>query len=163
MCGPARVATRSRVVIEALAATGAGSTLVLIGLVAWLIYKLVRAKDDVLAARDRIEKLDERADRAESDLELENAAHAETRRLLAAEKDVRAQVESQRNQAFITARNDLVERIRKANVADAQVLIRDLLAAPLPGLPQTVPEGRATAPDPDALLDPFVHKPAADS
>ena len=70
------------------------------------------------------------------------------------EKDLRAVAESQRNQAFKEARDQIVERIKTSNVADAQHLIAGLLAAPLPGLPQAVPQGRATAPGPDALVDP---------
>lgn len=119
--------------IEALAAIGAGSTLTLIGLVAFLAYKLVRSKDEQLAARDLLDKEREEKNHAVNDLAVETAAHAETRRLLAAEKDLRAVAESQRNQAWKESREEAVRIIESSGVADAAHLGNRILSMPLPG------------------------------
>lgn len=126
---------------------------------AFVTLTFLNRKDgrELIAARDRIEKLDEEYGELERDRNGLTVELAAARELLAKERDLRAVAESQRNTAFQQARDQLVERIKKSNVADAQRLVADLLAAPLPGfVPQAVPEGRATAPGPDRLINPWV-------
>lgn len=120
-----------------------------------------RSKNEQLACRDLLDAERERNRVLENDLRLETSAHAVTRDELRKERDLRASAESQRNDAYREARDHVIERIKKAGVADAQRIISDLLSAPL-GVPQAVPEGRATAPGPDRLLDPFAVRTPSD-
>lgn len=62
--------------IEVLAAIGGGSTLALIGLAAYLVYKLVSSKDSQLADRTEALAQKERADGLEVDRDREHTAHA---------------------------------------------------------------------------------------
>lgn len=146
------------VVTEVLAGAGGASAVCLVVIV-WLTYKLVRSKDEQLAARDMLDKERERADAAEGDLKAESAAHVVTRDELRKEKYARAEAEAQRNAAHMEERNNVVAIIEKSNLADAALLVSRILAAPLPGasdarsgVSEAVPEGRATAPGPDRLL-----------
>jgi hypothetical protein len=148
-------------VIQALAAIGAGTTVTLIALTAWLTYRLVGAMREQLAARDMLdaEREQHRVTRGERDTE--TAAHAVTRDELRKEKDLRASAESERNQALQEGANHVVERIKTANIADANRLLAGLLADPLAGfVPQAVPEGGTAASDRDGLLNPFVQPPS---
>lgn len=114
---------------------------------------------ELIAAHDMLDKEREETRAVRNELALEIAAHAVTEDSLRKEKDLRASAESQRNDAYRMARDQIVERLKKAKVADANHLIADLLSMPLPGVlvsgvPQAVPQGRATAPGPDSLIDP---------
>jgi hypothetical protein len=141
-------------VIEVLAAIGGGATLVLIALDAWLTYRLVAAMREQIAARDRLEKLDEEYDALETDrngLKVElDSERAKTKTLT----DRVAVVEAERNEAQRQEREYVVERIKRAGVADANGIIADLLVAPLAGsVPQAVP--RSSQPTSgDGLMDP---------
>lgn len=144
--------------IEVLAAISSGSTLTLIGLVAWLVYKLVRSKDEQLAARDMLDAERKELAKVRGELDVETAAHVATRDELRKEKYARADSEAQRNAAYLEERNNVVAIIEKSNLADAALLVGRILAAPLPGaradsgVSEAVSEGRATAPGPDRLL-----------
>lgn len=119
-----------------------------------------RSKNEQLAARDLLdaEREQHRVTRGERDAE--TAAHAVTRDELRKEKDLRASAESERNQAYREGANHVVERIKTANIADANRFLAGLLADPLAGfVPREVPEGRSTAPGPDRLENPFVQPP----
>lgn len=104
------------------------------GTIATLAIMLSRSKDTTIAAIDMRDKERERANHAEADLALESAAHAETRRLLAAEKDLRSQAEAQRNEAWRHAREDAARIIEQSGIADAAHLGNRILSAPLPGV-----------------------------
>lgn len=120
-----------------------------------------RAMRDMVAAMDMLDKEREQHRITNGELVLEVSAHAVTRDELRKEKDLRAIAESQRNQAYQEGVSHVVERIKKAKVADAQHVIAGLLAEPLPGfVPREVPEGRSTAPGPDRLENPFVQPPS---
>jgi hypothetical protein len=126
---------------------------------AFVTLAFLNRKDgrELLAARDLLDG--ERAEhrKTHGELDVETAAHAVTSDLLRKEKELRASAESQRNEAYRTARDQIVERIQKAKVADANRIVADLLNMPI--VVPKLPEGRATAPGPDALLDPFVQPP----
>lgn len=139
--------------IEVLAGAGAALAVCLAPIV-WLTYKLVGAKDEQLAARDLLDKEREEKRAIEGELATEAAAHAVTRDELAKEKNLRASTESERNDAYRKERENVVAIIEQANLADAAGIVARILAAPLPGVVQAVPEGRATAPGPDRLIDP---------
>jgi hypothetical protein len=151
--------------IEALAIIGGGGSL-LFG-ISFVVQHFLGRKDarDMHTLRDRLEKLDDeheemRRDRDGLVVELA-ASREETKR----ERDLKAVAESQRNQAFAEARTNLVERIKRTNVADAQLIIRDLLAAPLlgdsDGVPHVVPAAGEAATD--GLIDPFADVQPADA
>lgn len=128
-------------VIALLVATNAAQAL-------WL-YAMHRQSHRL---RDVLEKTDERADRAESDLALETAAHAETRRLLAAERDLRAAVEAERNEAYRTARDHFIEQIKTSGVADAIAFVSRLsLPPPRVLADKVVPAGDPNDPSDDLL------------
>lgn len=144
--------------IEAFAAIGAGSTLTLIGLVAWLVYRIVRSKDEQLAARELLDQEREELRRVRGELHTETAAHAVTRDELRKEKDLRATAESQRNEAHLKEREHVVTIIKSANIADAAHLVARILAAPL-GVPEAVPAASRSEDPRDGLLDPFAVQP----
>jgi len=146
-------------VIEALAIIGGGTTLTLIGLVAYVTYRMVGAFRDLNAARDLLdaarvqtEATDERADNAEQEVANLTARLVAGQEAFKTEHALRLDVEKQRDRAIHTARDHLVERLRKSNVADANHLLSDLLGMRIDAVPA---EGRATAPGPDSLIDPF--------
>jgi hypothetical protein len=136
---------------------------------AFITLAFLNRKDgrELIAARDMLDKEREETRKVRGELAVETAAHAVTSDELRKEKILRAGAEAQRNEAYRTARDHFVERIKKAKVADANHLIADLLSMPLPGVlvsgvPKAVPEGRATAPGPDSLIDPFAVQPPPD-
>jgi hypothetical protein len=67
------------------------------------------------------------------ELDLETAAHAVTRALLAKEKDLRASAESERNQCVREDRENTIKLIESSGVADALHLGNRILSQPLPG------------------------------
>lgn len=141
--------------IEALAAIGSGSMLAAIAAIIWLAYKLVRSKDDQLAARDRIDKLDERADAAERGLADETSAHNATKQKLLAEHELRVSAETQRNTAEVRERERIAEQIKSSGVADAVAMLDRLFAQPGVRDEETVPAGDPNTTD-DDLLKPGV-------
>lgn len=148
--------------IQVLAALGGGSTVLLA--IAFITLTFLNRKDgrELLAARDIIEKAHEETSKVRGELALETTAHGVTRDELRKEKDLRASVESERNQAFTEGVHHVVEKLKKSGIADVQRFTADLLATPLPGfVPAEVPQGRATAPGPDSLIDPFAVQPAS--
>lgn len=112
-----------------LGITGAGS----LAVTAWLIYKLVRSKDDQLVLMMTLDKEREEKRNLENDLNAETAAHAVTEDLRKKERDLRASAESQRNDAWKEARAHAVEVINASGIADAVSLGNRILSAPLPG------------------------------
>lgn len=106
-----------------------------------------RAKDGQLAARDLLDKTREELRTVRGELDAETAAHAVTRDLLKKEQDLRASVESQRNDAWRQAREDTVKIIEASGIADAVSLGNRILQAPLPG-------AKRSESGPDALIDP---------
>lgn len=143
----------------------------LIGTTAYTTYKLARGKDahlaDLkagnkasLAARDHIERLGEQADdlvKERDGLTVELAAVTDK---LKKEEKLRKSVEALLNEEFQKGVEHAVERVQGANIADANKIIGEILAS-MPArrstgrMSETVPEGRATAPGPDSLIDPF--------
>ena len=133
---------------------------------AFVMLTFLNRKDnrETLAARDRIEKLDDELAKVRGELTVEIAAHAMTGDRLKRENALRTSTEAQRNEAFRQGVEYVVEKLKKSGLADAEHFVGRLLADPLPGwVPPSVPEGRATAPGPDQLLDPFAVQPATDS
>lgn len=120
--------------IQVLAALGGGTTLVSLGLIAFLVYKLVASKDAQLTLDKELNEEKGKRRTVESSLDLETAAHTETRRELAEEKDLRAAAEAQRNQAWREAREDAVNRIALLDPAAAAAYGNRILSAPLPGV-----------------------------
>lgn len=147
--------------LEAIAAIGAGSTLTLIGLVAWLVYKLVRSKDEQLAARDMLDKERERADAAEGDLRAETSAHAVTSEMLDVEQDLRSIAEAQRNEAQRRVHDLLRQHMRDATDDEIRALTADAFRSPLGVV--SVPEARRSDHPTDGLLDPFADVRSADA
>jgi hypothetical protein len=145
--------------MQALAAIGGGGTL-LFG-IAFITLAFLNRRDarDLLNARDLLDSKDEELTKVRGELLLESATLVTTQDELRKEKNLRASAEAERNDAYRTARDQIVERLKKGNVADANHLITDLLSMPLGGMPKAVPEGRATAPGPDALIDPWPVQP----
>jgi hypothetical protein len=118
-------------VIQALAAIGAGSTLTLIALVAWLVYKLVGSMRELLATRDLYEKLDEEFDALEVDRNGLKAELDSERKKTAKLTDRVSEAEAERNEAQRKERLYVVEKIKRAGIADANRIVADILAAPL--------------------------------
>ena len=104
-----------------------------IAVITWLVYKLVRSKDDQILAIKRIDQLDEQLMHTQNDLNTETAAHAATSDELRKEKLLRASAEAERNEAWRQARDHIVEQINQSGIADAANLGNRILSAPLPG------------------------------
>jgi hypothetical protein len=141
-------------VIEALAAIGGIGTVGLAAAIVVMAFKLAAASREQLAVRDLLDEEREQHRKTRGELEVETAAHGVTKKQLKAEKQLRASVESERNHAYQQARNDVVERIKKSKVADAQHILADLLALPLPGFVpsgETVPAGDPNRTDDDLI------------
>lgn len=141
--------------IEALAAIGSVGTVGLAVAVVVLAFKYVGAVKEQLAARDMLDKEREQKQVALGELATEAAAHAVTQKRLLAEQDLRASVESQRNDAYRRARDYYAARLKASGVADAIRIVDDLLSAPLPGVVReeeaTVPAGDPNRTDDDLL------------
>ena len=139
---------------EVLAGVGGASAVCLVVIV-WLTYKLVRSKDEQLAARDMLDAERKELAKVRGELDVETAAHAVTQKRLSAEQELRASVEAQRNDAFRTARDHYAERLKNSGVADAIRIVDELLSGPLPGVvpDKVVPAGDPARSD-DDLLDP---------
>lgn len=142
--------------IEALAAIGGGGMAIAIVAIVVLAFKLSASKDDVIAARDRIEKLDERADIAETDLKLETAAHAVTRSQLKTEQNLRAVAEAKLNQAQRRVRELLAAHLKDASDEEIQAATAHAFAD-FDGVPLSEggPDGTS------GLIDPFADVPPA--
>lgn len=120
--------------IEALAGISGISTLTLVGVVVWLVYKSFAAKDAELVANKALEKEREEHRSTRGELAVEEAAHTTTRDLLRKEQDLRADVEAQRNDAERRVRDHIIEQIASSGIADAVALGNRILSAPLPGV-----------------------------
>lgn len=140
---------------EVLAAVGGGGTIVGLAAVVVLAFKLVSAKDDVIAARDLLDGERETLRSVRTDLNNEIVAHANTSKMLEQEHNLRLIVERQRNEAAAAAREYLVKRIKESNVVDANKLIADLLAVDLrSGVLAPVPKTGSASPGSDDLERP---------
>jgi hypothetical protein len=124
------------------------------GLIAFA-WRADRRSSDLLAARDIIDAERRRADATTSERDIEIAAHAVTSKQLADERELRAAIEAERNDAYRIARDYYAARIESANVADAARIVSDLLALPLPRVVSgALPKADASTPDPDDLERP---------
>jgi hypothetical protein len=121
-------------VIEALASISSVSTLALVGVVVWLVYKSFAAKDGELAASKAFEKERDEHRATRGELQVEEAAHTATRDLLKKEQDLRAEAEAQRNDAERRVRDEIVEHILASDIDGAVALGNRILSAPLPGV-----------------------------
>lgn len=119
-----------------LGISGVGS----LAIITWLVYKLVRSKDEIINAHDVIAAKDVQIVSADSAREV-----AEAR--LKIEQDLRASAESQRNDAWKEAREHAVEIIRTSGIADAVTLGNRILSAPLPVLRGVPPLPKARLSD----------------
>lgn len=120
--------------IEALAGISGVSTLALVGVVVWLVYKSLAAKDSEMTAVRALDKEREEHRSTRGELAVEEAAHTVTRDLLKKEQELRASVESQRNDAERRVRDQIVEQILASDIAGAVALGNRLLAQPLPSV-----------------------------
>jgi biopolymer transport protein ExbB/TolQ len=145
-------------VIQVLAAVTGGTTVILVGLTAWLTYKLVSAQRETMAARDLLngERQVSAEYRAARDIEV--TAHAVTKGSLAKEKTLRVIAESQRNEAQRKARDLLRKHMRTATDDEIRETVADLFTTPLGLVPRDgvrLPNvGTEDNPGPDALLRP---------
>lgn len=141
-------------VIEALAGIGAGTSA--IGLIAVIVlaFKLVASAREQLAARDLLDKEREFAAALLVDrngLKVELDSERTKTKVLA---DRLAVAEAQRNEAQRRERDHVIERIKGADVSDANRIVADLLSAPLAdSVPQAVPRS-AQLTSGDGLMDP---------
>jgi hypothetical protein len=146
-------------VIDVLAAIGAGSTLTLIALVAWLTYRLVGAMREQLGARDLLDKEREELRHVRGDLDTETAAHAvDTKRLVIAD-NLRFVAEAQRNEALRRVTELLRQHMRTATDDEIRALTDEAFSSPLSVVPSPVPRSQDGD---DALLDPFADVRPAD-
>lgn len=120
--------------IEALAGISGVSTLALVGVVVWLVYKAFAAKDAEIAVNKAFEKEREEHRETRGELQVEEAAHTATRDLLRKEQGLRAEVEAQRNDAERRVRDHIVDQIASSGIADAVALGNRILSAPLSGV-----------------------------
>lgn len=120
--------------IEALAGISGVSTLALVGVAVWLVYRTLSAKDAEIALAKLLDKEREDLRATRGALAVEEAAHTATRDLLGKEQSLRAEVEAQRNQAWRECRDHIVEQILASDIAGAVALGNRLLAQPLPGV-----------------------------
>lgn len=114
--------------------------------------KLASAKDEQLEIRDLYEKLDESHDALEVERNGLKVDLDSERKKTAVLTDRVAVVEAERNEAQRKERAYVIERIRRANVADANGIIADLLAAPLV-VHKAVPRSEEPTSG-DGLMDP---------
>jgi hypothetical protein len=106
--------------IGLIAATAAVVTFALLG------------RKDAAAIRQLGDMLDaerEQHRKTRGELDLETAAHAVTRQLLAKEQTLRADVEAQRNQCVREDRENTVKLIEGSGIADALALGNSILRA----------------------------------
>jgi hypothetical protein len=119
---------------------------------AWRADKRATAFID---ARDLFQNERWRADAMTSERDIEVAAHAVTAKQLKDERDLRAAIEAERNDAYRIARDYYAARIESANVADASRIVSELLALPLPRVVSgALPKADAPTPGPDDLERP---------
>lgn len=120
--------------IEALAGISGVSTLALVGVVVWLVYKSLAAKDSEISLAKQLDKEREEHRSTRGELAVEEAAHTVTRDLLTREQALRADVEAQRNQAWRDCRDHIVEQIASSGIGDAVALGNRILSSPMPGV-----------------------------
>ncbi len=118
---------------ELLAGLGIVGGIGAIAAIVTLALKLAGAKDDQIAAMDLLDKEREQHRVTRGELEVETAAHAATRDELRKEKQLRTDVEAQRNQCVREDRENTVKLIENSGIADAVHLGNRILSAPLPG------------------------------
>jgi hypothetical protein len=142
---------------ELLAAVGSIGTLGLAVAVTVFAFRYAAVIREQIACRDMLDQEREELRTVRGQLALEEAAHEATQKQLRAERNLRAAVESQRNDAERRCRDYYAEQIRNSGVADAISLVDRLLSMPLPGV---VSDGKVPTGDPartdDDLLAPGV-------
>lgn len=117
--------------ISVLAALGSGSTLALIALAAWLTYRLVRAKDDVIAASDAFHKTHEELTDERHAHNDEIVAHETTKVELEQERRLRTIMEQQLNEAERKVREELRGSWAHLTNEEFNDAVKDLFSAPL--------------------------------
>lgn len=127
--------------ISALASISGLSTLALVGVVVWLVYRALGAKDAELAIGKALDKEreDHRATRGE--LQVEEAAHTVTRDLLERERMLRAGAEVQRNEALRRARELLAKHMGDATNEEIATATAELFAGFDASTPSAVVRG----------------------
>lgn len=96
----------------------------------WLRSEVKEGK----TCRDRLEEMDDLADRYHSERDVEVAAHAVTSAELAETKLRLASAEADRNEAWRLARDQIAEQILSSGIGDAVALGNRILSAPMPGV-----------------------------
>jgi hypothetical protein len=138
--------------MEVLAAIGGGGTVIGLVAVITLAFKYAGAIRGQLEILANYAKLDEEYDALEVDrnglkVELDGA-----RESLRRERDLRAAVEAERNEAYRKARDYYAARIKASSVADAVRLVDELLSMPIPGgVSEDLPAGDPARTDDDLL------------
>lgn len=121
---------------EILAIVGGLGTTGLAVAIVVLALKLVRAKDETIAAGDQRDKWQDEYRTLTGQLASAEAALDETNALVAKERDLRAVAESQRNDAVRAERAATVQMLKESDAVDANAVIAVLLARPIGVLPE---------------------------
>jgi biopolymer transport protein ExbB/TolQ len=140
-------------VIQVLAALGGGTTVILIGLTAWLTYRLVAAKNETMNARDLLNGERQVSAEYRSARDIEVTAHAVTKGQLAKERTLKSIAESQRNEAQRKARDLLRKHMRTATDEEIRETVAELFTVPL----SLAPSSPASKQPGNELMNPW-HK-----
>lgn len=127
---------------ELLAGLGIVGGLGVVAAIVTLAFKLLRAKNDQIAAIELLRSKEQAYDELERDRDGMRVERDTAREALRKERDLRAAVESERNDAYRRARDYYADRIKNAGIGDAIRLVDDLFRMPLPGV---VPDARVSA------------------
>jgi len=139
-------------VIEFLAGAGGITTALLVPALVWVVYKLVRGKDEQITVLGMLDQEREHLRESRSALARSKSELDATKAELNAERKLRSSVEQERDDAVTRSRTNLTNLIaglEKAGVADAIRVVDDLLA----GMQDehTVPAGDPDRTDDDLL------------
>jgi hypothetical protein len=144
--------------IQVLAAIGGGTTVVLIGLSAWLIYKLVAAQRETMIARDLLHGARSISAEWEHKHVTVTAELGVTKKRLEQEQTLRAIVERRCEVAQDRVRELLRKYVAKATNEEIQELTNEAFTTPLavvPRAPDGVPQVPRSQSARDGLIDPW--------
>lgn len=143
--------------IEAIAIIGGLGTTGLAVAIVVMAFKLVRAKDDVIAAGDQIDKWRDESNLVRGQLALEEAAHGVTQAQLKTEQDLRSVAEARLNLAQRRVTELLKSHLERATDEE----IRAATAAAFADFDGGVPLSETDPYKADGLLDPGLDVPDA--
>lgn len=114
-----------------LLASGLIAALALVGTLSILLYK---AQRETMAVRDLYENLDEMADKFEAERDEKSKALDVTSAELSETKQRLVSAESQRDDAWRLAREEIAKHIMESDLAGAADIGNAILRTPLPGV-----------------------------